>query len=149
MRVHFGDWTLDTDAHELRQGADPVHLPPKVFRLLEVLIEHQPAAVSKDRLMELVWPGTFVDPSNLAGLIKDLRAALHDDARQPTIISTVYGFGNKFGAKVTIEEQQKPSLKSVAVLPFTHASGPEFDYVSEGIAEELLNALIRLRPLRV
>jgi TolB-like protein len=149
VRVHFGDWKLDSETRELRRGATPVHLSPKAFRLLEVLIEQRPAALSKERLFEMVWPDTFVAESNLASLIKEIRTALQDDARQSTLIRTVFGYGYAFAADVTVETTPSAKVESVAVLPFANGSGPEWDYISDGIADGLLNALTRLRSVRV
>jgi TolB-like protein/Flp pilus assembly protein TadD len=148
MRVHFSDWTLDSDARELRRGSDAVHLSPKAFRLLEVLIEERPSALSKERLFETIWPKTFVAESNLASLVKEIRIALNDDARQPTLIRTVFGYGYAFAAEATAETTVR-KVESLAVLPFTNASGLEWDYISDGIAESLLNALSRLPSVRV
>src|SRR5262249_21328452 len=61
-----------------------------------VLLERRPSALSKTDLMDAIWPKTFVTESNLASLVNDLRAALGDDARKPTWIRTVYGFGYAF-----------------------------------------------------
>jgi TolB-like protein/Tfp pilus assembly protein PilF len=149
MRVHFRDWTLDSHARELRHGGDAVHLSPKAFRLLEVLIEERPAALSKERLFEIVWPDTFVAESNLASLVKEIRMALRDDARKSTVIRTVHGYGYAFAAEATDEAMPRARLESIAVLPFANGSGSEWDYVSDGIAEALLNALTRLRSIRV
>jgi TolB-like protein/Flp pilus assembly protein TadD len=147
MRIHFGGLTFDAHAHELRRGSDRLHLSPKAFRLLEVLIEERPAAVTKERLFELIWPETIVAEANLPSLIKEIRRALDDDARDPKIIVTVFGHGYSFGAEATVEES--PSLRSVAVLPFSNASGPDWDYVGDGIAEGVLNVLAKLPGLRV
>jgi DNA-binding winged helix-turn-helix (wHTH) protein/tetratricopeptide (TPR) repeat protein len=149
MRVRFSDLTLDSEARELRRGRDPVHLSPKAFRLLEVLIDERPAAVSKERLFEIVWPQTFVAESNLASLVKEIRTALRDDARNPKLIRTVFGHGYAFGGDVTVEAVPRVRVESIAVLPFANANGAEWDYVSDGIAEALLNALVRLPAVRV
>jgi TolB-like protein/Tfp pilus assembly protein PilF len=149
VRVHFDGWTLDTDARELRRGADPAHISPKGFHVLETLIDHRPSAVSKDRLFEIVWPNIVVDDTNLPGVIKEVRAVLGDDAREPKYIQTVFGYGYKFMAAVIVEETPKAPVKAVAVLAFTNLTGHEFDYISDGIAGELLNALSKLGSLRV
>src|SRR6266851_2666998 len=149
VRVHFDGWTLDSETRELRRGGEPVHLSPKAFRLLEALIEHRPAAVSKKKLMDTIWPNTFVDESNLASLIKENRTALHDDAREPKIIRTIFGHGYAFATEATTEKPPKARLESIAVLPFANLSGAEWDYVSDGIADALLNKLTDLRSIRV
>ena len=149
MRVHFNDLTFDSDARELWRGSDRVHLSPKAFRLLEVLIEERPAALSKERLFEIVWPATYVAESNLASLIKEIRIALGDDARHPKLIRTVFRHGYAFAADATVERPPQLRIESIAVFPFTNTGGPDWDYVSDGIAEGLLNALTRLPAIRV
>src|SRR5262249_59890180 len=60
LRVQFGDCTLDTDTRELSRDGKPVHLEPKVYRLLEILLAARPKALSKDELQDQLWPNTFV-----------------------------------------------------------------------------------------
>jgi len=96
MPLTFDRFTLDGERRELLDGAQPLHLGPKAFRLLEVLIEHAPRALSKRELYEQIWPDTFVDESNLPGLINEVRDVLGDEARQPRFIRTVHGFGYAF-----------------------------------------------------
>jgi DNA-binding winged helix-turn-helix (wHTH) protein len=96
MRTTFDRFTLDSDQRTLLDGTAPVHLGPKALRLLEVLVGDAPRAFSKQELYEQIWPDTFVDESNLAGLINEVRAALGDEARKPRFIRTVHGFGYSF-----------------------------------------------------
>jgi len=96
MRVRFGECTLDTLSRELLREGTPVHLTGKAFRVLEVLIENRPNAVSKDKLQDQVWPDVFVSEANLTSLVTELRSGLGDDARRPTFIRTIYGFGYAF-----------------------------------------------------
>ncbi len=65
----------------------------KAFELLRILVERAPAALSKNEIHDLIWPGTFVSESALAGLVAELRGALHDDAHEPNVIRTMHGFG--------------------------------------------------------
>ena len=94
--IRFGVFLFDADARELRRGGEPVHVSPKAFRLLEVLIGNAPKAVSKAGLYESLWPRVFVEESNLKSLVSELRAALGDDARNPRFLKTVFGFGYAF-----------------------------------------------------
>lgn len=149
MRVDFSGWTFDSEAHELRRGGEIAHLSKKAFRLLEVLIERRPAAVSKEALLELVWPKSDVDEALLSGLMKEIRAALGDDAKNPKIIRTVFGYGYAFAAQTTEERPPTARLESIAVLPFFNMSDPKWDHVSDGIADELLFALTNLRSIAV
>ena len=101
MRVQFGGWTFDSDTRELSRGADPVHLSPKAFRLLELLIEARPKALSKADLQERLWPDTFVSEANLASLAAEIREAIGEEGRsaQAHYIRTVYGFGYAFSGE--------------------------------------------------
>jgi Tol biopolymer transport system component/DNA-binding winged helix-turn-helix (wHTH) protein len=96
MRVLFGPFTLDAETRQLMHGGDERHLAPKAFDLLELLVRERPRAVSKSRLLEELWPGTFVVEANLSNLVAELRAALDDDARSPRYVRTVYGRGYAF-----------------------------------------------------
>ena len=96
MTVRFGDCVFDRETRELHRRGDPVHLPPKTFRLLEALLERRPKAISKEELMESLWPGTFVAEGNLARLVAELREAIGDDAQEPRFIRTIHGFGYAF-----------------------------------------------------
>ena len=92
----FDRFALDSERRELLDGAQAVHVGPQAFRLLEILIANHPRAIAKQELYEAIWQGTFVDESNLAGLINELRTALGDQARKPRFIRTVHGFGYAF-----------------------------------------------------
>ena len=83
----------------LRDGAD-VHLTPKAFELLLLLIGRRPAAVSKSDIMESLWPGTFVLEANVANLVAEIRSALRDDPSQPRVVRTVPRFGYAFAGEV-------------------------------------------------
>ena len=103
MRVSFGDCTFDSDTRELFRGGKPVHLSPKAFRLLELLLEERPRALSKQQLQEKLWPRTFVSEANLAGLATEARRAIGDSAKGSKLLRTVYGFGYAFSGEVTEE----------------------------------------------
>jgi DNA-binding winged helix-turn-helix (wHTH) protein len=96
MVFNLGDFVVDVDARQLLRGADEVHLTPKAFELLLVLLENRLRAVSKAELQQQLWPSTFVEETNLASLVAEIRRALGDDAAHPTFIRTVYGFGYRF-----------------------------------------------------
>jgi DNA-binding winged helix-turn-helix (wHTH) protein len=86
----------------------PVHLTPKAFELLTVLIENRPRAVPKTELVERVWPNTFVSDSSLARAIRELRSALGDDAYNSNLIRTIHAFGYAFtGNVVEVSEGAK------------------------------------------
>jgi DNA-binding winged helix-turn-helix (wHTH) protein len=96
MKLQIGDFTFDGDARQLLRGGVPVHLSPKAFELLTVLLEERPRALAKGVLQERLWPGAFVHEANLPNLIAELRSAFADDARKPRFIRTAQRFGYAF-----------------------------------------------------
>ncbi|MGH9221524.1 MAG: winged helix-turn-helix domain-containing protein [Vicinamibacterales bacterium] len=102
MKVSFGELTLDTETRQLRRGAAEVHVSPKAFELLAVLVEWRPRALSKADLQEQLWPDTYVSESNLASLVAEIRRAIGDDARTPRFVRTVQRFGYAFAGETSL-----------------------------------------------
>ena len=96
MRLHFDDFVLDTERIELRRDDVPLHLTPKAFDLLVLLVQRRPRAVRHDDLFDHLWPHTLVDFSRIHQLIQEIRRALGD--RERRIIRTVFGRGYAFAA---------------------------------------------------
>jgi DNA-binding winged helix-turn-helix (wHTH) protein len=96
MRIVFDEFALDTDSRQLTHGDEPLRLSPKAFRLLELLMAARPRALSKNELMERLWPDTFVVEANLSNLVGELRAALGDASQRPRFIRTLQRFGYAF-----------------------------------------------------
>ncbi len=96
MKLRLGELTFDGESRQLLRGVEEVHLSPKAFELLKILIEQRPRALSKQELHERLWPDTFVSEVNLASLIAEIRAALGDTASEPTFIRTARRFGYAF-----------------------------------------------------
>jgi DNA-binding winged helix-turn-helix (wHTH) protein len=100
MRVAFGEFLLDTAMRQLVRSGTRVHLEPKAFELLELLVARRPAAVAKTEIQQRLWPDTFVSESSLTGLVAQVRKALDDDRRQGRFLRTVHGFGYAFIGEV-------------------------------------------------
>jgi DNA-binding winged helix-turn-helix (wHTH) protein len=115
MRLRFGDCEFDPDTREVFRGGKPVHVSPKAFALLAVLIERRPKAISKDELHKLLWPETFVSDANLPNLVAELRESLGDDAHEPRIIRTVQRFGYAFRAE-TAGESARPAAPAFRLI---------------------------------
>jgi DNA-binding winged helix-turn-helix (wHTH) protein len=111
MRFQFGDCTFDSGTRELLRGGRAVGLGPKALRLLEVLLERRPLALSKQQLQELVWPDSFVSEASLARLATELRAAIGDKARDPRFVRTVYGFGYAFAGEAIADQPASPAAR--------------------------------------
>jgi DNA-binding winged helix-turn-helix (wHTH) protein len=100
MKVRFADCMLDTEARCLFRGTGEIHLSPKAFELLKVLVDNRPRALSKAELLEGVWPSVFVSDASLARVVNEVRAAIGDRARPAHIVRTVHGYGYAFAADI-------------------------------------------------
>ncbi len=110
MKSRFLGFVLDTDARSLARDATGVHLTPKAFDVLALLISRRPQAISKAELLDNVWPGTFVTDASLVRTIHEIRAAI-GDGPEGSPIRTVHGHGYAFIATV----QEEPVAPNWAV----------------------------------
>lgn len=102
MRVRFGEYVLDSGTRQLSVHGEAVHLSPKAFQFLELLLQSRPRALSKSEIHERLWPGTFVSEGTLTSLLSEVRSATGDSARDSRFVRTVYRFGYAFSG--TAEE---------------------------------------------
>ncbi len=104
--------------------ATPVSISSRALDLLSLLVERQGQLVSKDAIMEAVWPGTVVEEGNLTVQISALRGVLDENREAGSCIQTVPGRGYRFVAPVTrIEPAARP-----ASAPFSgNGSGGPID----------------------
>lgn len=96
MVYRFGDFTLEPDTRQLLLKGAEAHLSPKAFDLLLLLVANRARAVSKEELQQRLWPSTFVEETNLATLVAEIRRTLRDSATNPRFVRTIYGFGYRF-----------------------------------------------------
>ncbi len=96
-----GEWTFQLSLHRASNGAEVVHLEPKLVGVLVCLVEHAGRAVSKEELMAAVWPDTIVEEVALARSISELRRLLRDDARSPRYVETIPKLGYRWIAEVS------------------------------------------------
>ncbi|HZB24526.1 MAG TPA: FHA domain-containing protein [Vicinamibacterales bacterium] len=100
MTYRFGRFSADSATRQLLADGREVHLSPKAFELLCLLIEHRARALPKAELHERLWPSTFVGETNLPALVAEIRRALGDSAHDPAYVRTVHRFGYRFVAAV-------------------------------------------------
>jgi DNA-binding winged helix-turn-helix (wHTH) protein len=96
VTIRFGPFDLSLASRQLMRDGREVHLTPKAFDLLALLIEARPRLLTKPVLQEQLWPNTFVAEANLSNLIAEVRAALGDRARTPLYIRTAHAVGYAF-----------------------------------------------------
>src|SRR5262252_7358931 len=96
----FGPFVLDTLQHALLKEGKPVALTPKTYDTLLVLVQNHGRMLSKDELMNTLWPDSFVEEANLAQHVSMIRKALGDSSADPRYIHTVPGRGYRFAAEV-------------------------------------------------
>jgi TolB-like protein len=166
VKFNFEDHVLDTALRELRRGGELVPMQPQVFDLLVHLLQHRDHVVSRDDLIELVWGGRIVSDSTLDSRINAARNAIGDNGKEQKLIRTIPRKGLRFVGTVNGQpdsdqpatappkdtgEQLRPPLQlpdrpAIAVLPFDNMSGDqEQDYFSDGISEDIITALSKLR----
>src|SRR5215469_1358678 len=161
MQFSFNGYLLDTDRRERGRGSKPIAVEPQVFDLLAYLVQHRDRVVTKDDLLEAVWGGRIVSGSALNTRINAARRAVGDTGEAQRLIRTLPRKGLRFIAEI---KEQVASLdfaalqraaefsekSSIVVLPFQNLSDdPELEYFADGLVEEIITALSRIRWLFV
>ncbi len=173
--IEFGHYSIFPHRRQLLTGGRPMTLGGRAFDVLMALIGASGAVISKKELLNQVWPGRIVDENRLAGEIAALRKAFGADRE---LIRTVAGRGYQFTGEIRVssatpEESEAadpatatadppraseslpaalplPDKPSIAVLPFQNMSGdPEQEYFADGMVEEIITALSRIKWLFV
>lgn len=98
--VHFEDFELDLAARSLSRGGEPIPLSPRTYYLLAYLVQNAQRVVTRDELLNALWPDSFVDEANLSQHIFLLRKALNESRDTARIIRTVPGRGYEFAARI-------------------------------------------------
>lgn len=167
--LRFDVFTLDLDRLCLGGPCGGVDLRPKSFDVLRYLVEHGGEVVSKEAVMEAVWPGVTVTDESLTQCISDIRRALRDGSQR--IIKTVSKRGYMLDVPVSVSlnnaaggtlrttsaairdlsaDLPLPDRPSIAVLPFANLSGGvDQEYLADGFVEDIITELSRFGELFV
>ncbi|MCA1439909.1 winged helix-turn-helix domain-containing protein [Ensifer sp. IC4062] len=177
MPFVFGDYVLDPERRELTVRAEVVAVGPQVFDLLLHLVRNRDRVVSKDDLLAAVWGGRIVSESTITSHINAVRKAIGDSGEEQRLIRTVPRKGFRFVGEISVDEIGEarqpgepgvvehgsgtrkepaptalvlPDKPSIAVLPFLNlSSDPEQEYFADGVVEDIIAALSRMRWLFV
>lgn len=153
LAYYFDDVLVQPENFRVVKSGLTKTLEPRAFDLLIYLIEHRGRVIEKQELFEHVWKELFVTDNALSQEIKNIRQAIGDKADLPRYIETVPKHGYRFIADVAEQRDvtaTAPSAPSIAVLPFANLSvDSENEYFCDGLAEDLLNALTKVKNLRV
>ncbi len=106
--VQFGDFRFDLQSHLLTQGSRRLEISPKALEVLAVLVKNAGRVVSKNDLLEIVWPDTSVEESNLAVHIFTLRQVLGERASTAAYIETIPKRGYRFAAQISRDQAREP-----------------------------------------
>ncbi len=101
MRYRFAGFELDEERYELRRGSTRIPLQPKVMEVLRELLGHAERTLTRDELLDAVWPGVAVGEASLTRCISQARRALGEGEADARIIQTVRGRGYRIGVPVT------------------------------------------------
>lgn len=171
----FGPFHLDTKEQTLLRGGETLPLTPKAYGTLLALVQDAGHTLGKDRLLEMVWQGTYVTEATLAQNVSTLRKILGERPGGGPYIETVPKRGYRFVGAVKVLQGEgggagmadappeaqaatgkeagggwETAFNSLAILPFLNASAdPNLDYLSEGITESLINMMTQLGTLKV
>jgi DNA-binding winged helix-turn-helix (wHTH) protein len=105
MRIRFDRFVLDTATRQLERDGRDVHVSPKAFDLLAILLAERPVVVTKEVLRDRLWSGTNVVDANLNNLVSEIRAALDDDPQQSRFVRTVHRVGYAFCGEAAGEDE--------------------------------------------
>jgi TolB-like protein/Flp pilus assembly protein TadD len=170
LLFQFEKFLIDTDRRELRGADGVIHVEPQVFDLLVHFVQNRNRVISKDELIDSVWKGRAISDAALNSRINSVRRAIGDSGEKQAVIRTVQRRGFLFAPEVAIQASDSPSSAapanttlateqptlalpdkpSIAVLPFQNLSGdPEQDYFADGVVEDIITGLSRIKWLFV
>jgi DNA-binding winged helix-turn-helix (wHTH) protein/Tol biopolymer transport system component len=118
----FNGHVLDMRAGTLTNNGTPLHITPKAFNLLCVLVNNRQEVLSKKQLIDEVWNDTFVEEGNLSYNIRQLRVLLGDNAKEPKYIETIPKIGYRFVAEV--EALEHSGTAAPRAVSTAQAEGP-------------------------
>ncbi|NLW50529.1 MAG: response regulator transcription factor [Candidatus Brocadiaceae bacterium] len=97
--IRFGPFALDLQARRLSRDGEEIHVTPKQFDLLVLLVEREGRALTRNQMLNAVWGhSVFVTPRSVDQCVNTLRRQIEPDQHRPIYIQTVRGIGYRFDA---------------------------------------------------
>jgi eukaryotic-like serine/threonine-protein kinase len=166
VRYEVGPFRVDPVRRRLHNGDAPVALTPKVFELLLAFVKRPGTLLSKEDLIQALWPDVAVEENNLTHCIAKLRRALGDDIRERRFIVTVPGGGYRFvaavhaiaaadggaepGERPNVAAPGPPRVSRLLVLPLRILrEGSEDDFLAFSVPDAITSSLCGLESLTV
>jgi DNA-binding winged helix-turn-helix (wHTH) protein/tetratricopeptide (TPR) repeat protein len=138
--LYFESFQLDPGDRLLREG-EHVPLPPKETALLRLLAAAQGRVVSKDEILDRIWPGEQVSETSLTRCVHSLRKLLGERGRRGGSIETVHGRGYRFSLPVERVSPELDRRVRVAVVPFDAEGRGGQRYLAQGLAADVTTRL--------
>ncbi len=150
-KFEFGSFVLNPGQRTLSRAGSPINLGSRAMDILCVLASANGEPVSKDVLMARVWHGVVVEENNIQVHVSALRKALDENDGAESFVVTIPGRGYRLlGVKGAARANPAPQRPSIAVLPFVNmSSDPEQDYFADGMVEDIVSGLSRIKWLSV
>jgi len=117
--LQIGEWTFDASTHRLKNELEQIKLEPRVAQLLLCLAENEDSVVSRNQLMDKVWPGMVVGDEALTNAINKLRKAFGDNRQNPQIIETIPKVGYRLIAPVRHISPATPEQQAESIIETT------------------------------
>lgn len=108
VSAQFSRFEIQLDRRQLTEDGKPVHLTPKAFDLLWLLIDAAPRVVSKNEIHARLWPGGVVSDATVVGMVKEIRRALSDTSADLPVLRTVHRVGYAIDVPVVRQMAQPP-----------------------------------------
>src|SRR5262247_2720250 len=121
MLYLFDDYALDTQLYELRHAGVPCPLEPQVLAILLYLLQHRDRLITRQELLEHVWPERFISETTLDHRVMQVRQAIGDSGQTQRRIQTLRGRGYRF---VGVVEECLVALVPQPTMAIHHVPGP-------------------------
>jgi len=150
----FAEYRLDAGRLMLWRVGEPIPLTPKVFDTLLLLVRRRGEILTKEELLQTIWPDTIVEENNLNQHISTLRRILGENRGENRFIATIPGRGYRFIPEVNTlfsrangnGEENRKQVR-IGVLPFENlGAGEEREYFADGLTEETIAILGQIDP---